>query len=185
MFKYVQNLSVSLCSTSNLSSRKVHDLCSWWYNAHQSLHEEGKHPLWPGDCTDYKLKTQNCSSAIAATVPLPKAEKKEKVFLGGVQHADSRNLDLRIIPQKNTDRLKKFLWTTDWESLLEWTSPGEKTSLSSGTTHRNGRCNKPTIKIENCLPITAHFFGVVCKKKQPKPNTLSWKRSLSSLGTKL
>lgn len=117
--------------------------------------------------------------------PIAKAEKKEKVFLGGVQHADSRNLDLRIIPQKNTDRLKKFLWTTDWESLLEWTSPGEKTSLSSGTTHRNERCNKPTIKIENCLPITAHFFGVVCKKKQPKPNTLSWKRSLSSLGTKL
>lgn len=83
----------------NLSSRKVHDLCSWWCNAHQSLHElyQGKHLLWPGDCTAYKLKTQlqfyHCSYHLAA-----KAEKKEKVILGGVQHADSTNLDLWIIP---------------------------------------------------------------------------------------
>lgn len=67
----------------NLSSRRVHDLCRWWYNAHQSLRDEGNHPLWPGDCTDYKLKTQlqfyHCCYCLVA-----KAEKKEKVLLGGV-----------------------------------------------------------------------------------------------------
>lgn len=104
MFKYVQNIPVSLCSTSKLKKKFIikestHDLCSWWYNAHQSLqaHYQGKHPLWPGGCTDYKLETQlqfyHCCYHLAA-----KTEEEEKVHLGAVQHADRTSLDLRIIP---------------------------------------------------------------------------------------
>ena len=111
----------------NLPPSKVQDLCSWWYNAQKNLqeHYQGKHCLWPGDCRDYKLKTQlqfyHCCYHLAG-----KTEQKETVYLGGVQHADTTNLDLRIITQKTSDRLKKFLCTTDWESFLEWRSPGEK-----------------------------------------------------------
>lgn len=130
----------------HLPPSKVQDLCSWWYNAQQNLqeHYQGKHCLWPGDCRDYKLKTQlqfyHCCYHLAA-----KAEQKEKVYLGGVQHADTTNLDLWIIPQKTSDRLKKFLYY--WLRKIPWVKQpwGKIYPRAKG---QQAEVNKPTIKIK-------------------------------------
>lgn len=61
----------------------LHDLCSWWYTAHQNLHTcyWGMHPLWPRECAACELKTQ-LQFYHLSSLP-PKKERKKRFIWEG------------------------------------------------------------------------------------------------------